>query len=169
MAQKQMSGGIVVDGLKETLRALSQLEKDGKDAARDETQKVANLLARELASVGSGLGGRNAIVASTIRGTRERVPTIKIGNARRTSIAGKARTTDLVYGMEFGSSGVGVSAVDFRTVRGGAPGWRFPDRTPRKGRGNEGYWIFKTVAAQGPRVVDLWAEALEKAARRAGD
>lgn len=162
MATKNMQGGIVVDGLKQTLSAFNRLDKDAKDAARDEVQKVANLLARELQAVGRGRGGRDAIVASSIRGTKERTPVVKVGSAK-VQVSGGARVSDLMYGMEFGSSGKGVGASDFRTVRGGRPGWRFPDRTPRKGRGNEGYWIFKTMSAQGPAVVALWADALETA------
>jgi hypothetical protein len=166
MATQKMQGGIVVDGLRQTLAAMNRLDKDAKDAVKEEVQKVANLLARELQVVGRSRGGRDAIVASSIRGTRERTPVVKVGYATIAPISGKPRISDLMFGMEFGSSGQGVSAVDFRTVRGGRPGWRFPDRTPRKGRGNEGYWLFKTLSSQGPRVVDLWAGALEKAMRR---
>jgi hypothetical protein len=70
-----------------------------------------------------------------------------------------------MFGMEFGSSGVGAKATDVATIRGGKAGWRFPARTPRKGRGNVGYWIFPTAAEQQPKVVELWEGALETAAR----
>jgi hypothetical protein len=164
MATTKMSGGAAVEGLRETLRAFSKLDKDTQKAARDEVQKVANLLAREIAAAGNRGDRRTAFVADSVRGTRERTPVVKIGAARRMPVSrgGQGpRASDLMFGMEFGSSG----GVDNPTVRGGAPGWRFPDRSPRRGRGSEGYWIFPTARRQQPRVVDLWANALEKAAR----
>jgi hypothetical protein len=173
MATKKMAGGAVVEGLNETLKALNRLDADGKKAVKDETQKVANLLAREVARAGVQTGDRrNAHVASTVRGTRERTPTIKIGSAKRMSTQRRGqgpRASDLMYGMEFGSSGTGAKAVDKPTVRGGAPGWRFPERTPKLGRGNRGNWIYPTIRSQQANVVVLWAAALEKAVRRAGD
>lgn len=166
MAVERVQGGAVVEGLKETLTALNRLDKDAKKAVKDETQKIANMLAREVAAAGRSTGDpRDAFVASTVRGTRERVPTIAIGKATRMNASGKPRASDLMYGMEFGSAGFGKDAVDVKTPRGGRPGWRFPERTARLGRGNTGRWIYPTVRRQQSRVVDLWAQALEKVAR----
>ena len=166
-----MSGGAAVEGLNETLRAFSRLDKDAQKAARDEVQKVANLLAREIQNVTNrSRDPRIRHVGRTIRGTRERTPVIKIGRATRLPVSRGGtgpRASDLMFGMEFGSSGVGA-AVDTPTARGGAPGWRFPPRSPRLGRGNEGYFIYPTVRQQQDRVTTLWANALEKAAREWG-
>ena len=130
-----MSGGAAVEGLRETLRAFSKLDKDAQKAARDEVQKVANLLARELAQAGRATGDpRNRHVAQSIRGTRERTPVVKVGNAQRMAVsrAGRGpRASDLMFGMEFGSTNVATRGGDNATVRGGRPGWRFPERTPR--------------------------------------
>ena len=168
MATTKASGGAVVEGLNETLRAFRGLDKATQKAVRDEVQKVANLLAREIAAAGNSRSKRDAWVASSVRGTRERTPVIKIGSAKRMPVSRSGqgpRASDLMFGMEFGSSGIGGKASDTATARGGAPGWRFPERTPRKGRGNVGTWIFPTAAQQQPRVVELWAGALEKAAK----
>ena len=166
MATTKMSAGAQVEGLRETLRAFSKLDKDAQKAARDEVQKVANLLAQEIASAGRRQGdSRNRHVAGSIRGTRERSPVIKIGSAQRMAAAGRPRASDLMFGMEFGSTDLASRGGDNATRRGGRPGWRFPERTPKKGRGNEGSWIFPTAAKQQPRAVSLWAAALEKAAR----
>ena len=171
MAVEKMAGGAVVEGLRETLRAMNRLDSDAKKAVKVETRKIADLLAREVASAGRRTGDRrDAFVATTVRGTSERTPVIKIGKAERMNVRGRPRASDLMYGMEFGSSGFGSSgAVDVPTRRGGAPGWRFPERTPREGRGNAGRWIYPTVRQQQPKVVELWAQALEKAARKWGD
>lgn len=165
MSTTKLQSGAQVEGLRETLRAFGRLDKDAQKAARDEVQKVANVLAREVASAGRRTGDpRDAFVAQTVRGTRERTPVIKIGKATRFG-SGRARASDLMFGMEFGSTGIGAGAADTATARGGAPGWRFPERTPSLGKGNAGRWIYPTVKAQQSRVVSLWAEALEKAAR----
>ncbi len=71
-ATTKMGGDAAVQGLRETLRAFGKLDKDAQKAARDEVQKVANLLARELQSAGRAQGdSRNRHVAQSIRGTRE--------------------------------------------------------------------------------------------------
>lgn len=162
----KLSGGAVVYGLNETLRAFGRLEKDAKDAARDEVQKVANLMAAEIRAVGARRRDpRDQHVAGTVRGKRDRLPVINIGTATRMPVSRRGqgpRASDLVFGMEFGSNG---QRSDRPTRRGGRPGWRFPERTPRRGRGNEGYWIFPTAREQQPRVVSLWADALERIAK----
>jgi hypothetical protein len=164
MATTKASGGAVVEGLNETLRAFRGLDKATQKAVRDEVQKVANLLAREIAAAGNSRSKRDAWVASSVRGTRERTPVIKIGSAKRMPVSRSGqgpRASDLMFGMEFGSRG----GTDNPTARGGRPGWRFPAETAPKKRGNVGTWVFPTATAQQPRVVSLWAEALEKAAR----
>lgn len=165
-ATTKMDAGAQVDGLKETLRAFGRLDKAAQKAARDEVQKVANVLSAEVASAGRSTGDRrDAFVAQTVRGTRERSPVIKIGAAKRFG-RGNARASDLMFGMEFGSTGIGAGAADTPTARGGEPGWRFPDRTPQlRPRGNAGRWIFPTVKQQQPKAVQLWAAALEKVSK----
>jgi hypothetical protein len=167
MATTRVSGDVQVQGLKETLQALNSLDKDAKKAVKDEVQKVANLLAREIAAAGRTRSKRDRWVADSVRGTRERTPVIKIGSAKRMPVSrggSGPRASDLMFGMEFGSRG----GTDNPTARGGRPGWRFPAETPPKKRGNTGTWIMPTVAQQQPRVVQLWAQALETAARRWG-
>ena len=148
-----------VEGLDGTLRALRGIDKEASNAIRTETQKIANLLSKEIASAGARRSKRDAFVADTVRGTRERTPVIKIGAARRMPVSRPGvgpRASDLMFGMEFGAN------------QDGPNGFRFPARTPKLGRGNEGYWIFPTARRQQRKVVELWAGALEKVAREWG-
>jgi len=161
-----LSAGATVEGLNETLRALNRLDKEAKDEARDKVQEISRLMAREVAAAGnSQRDPRDQWVAGTVRAKRDRLPVLNIGTAAKMPVSRRGtgpRASDLVFGMEFGSNG---QRADRPTVRGGRPGWRFPERTPRRGRGNEGYWIFPTARRQQTRVVTLWANALEDIAK----
>jgi hypothetical protein len=60
--------------------------------------------------------------------------------------SGGADTRDVLYGMEFGSN-------RFK---------QFPNRTPSKGRGNAGYFIYPTLRAIQPQLVQQWEEAFDR-------
>jgi len=157
--------GAQVEGLKDALKALNRLDKEAKDQAREAVTEISRMMAREIAAVGSSRRDpRDRHVAQTIRAKRDRLPVVNVGKATRMPVSRRGqgpRASDLMFGMEFGSNG---QATDTPTRRGGRPGWRFPERTPRRGAGNEGYWIFPTMRRQQDRVVDLWAKALEDVA-----
>jgi len=155
-ATTSMSAGAVVEGLNETLRALNGIGKEANAAIRTEVQKIATMMGQEIAAAGRARSSRDAFVAGTIRGTRDRTPVIKIGAAKRMPVSRPGpgpRASDLMFGMEFGAN------------QRGPNGWRFPERTPGLGRGNAGYWIFPTARKQQPRVLEMWAKALEKVAK----
>lgn len=155
MARTTISAGAVVEGLDETLKALRGIDKEAAKAIRNEVQKIANMFAAEIAAAGRARSKRDAFVAETVRGTRDRTPVVLIGKASRMPVSRSGpgpRASDLMFGMEFGAR------------QNGPNGWRFPPRTPRLGRGNEGYWIFPTARKQHTRAVEMWAAALEKVA-----
>lgn len=154
-ATTKLAAGAVVDGLNETLKAFRGIDKEADKAIRTEVKKIADMFAREISAAGRSRSKRDAFVAESLRGTRERTPVIKIGLARRMPVSRPGpgpRASDLMFGMEFGAR------------QNGPNGWRFPPRTPRLGRGNEGYWIYPTARKQHTRAVDMWAAALEKVA-----
>jgi hypothetical protein len=64
----------------------------------------------------------------------------------RQKFSGGGSTLDLLYGMEFGSN-------RFK---------QFPKRTPNKGRGNSGYFIYPTLRQIQPQLVQKWEEAFSK-------
>jgi hypothetical protein len=158
-ATTKLAAGAVVEGLNETLKALRGIDKEADKAVRNEVQKIANMMSQEIAQAGRSRSKRDAFVANSVRGTRERTPVVKIGAATRMPVtrAGQGpRASDLMFGMEFGAN------------QSGPNGWRFPERTPKLGRGNEGYWIYPTARRQQRRVVEMWAAALEKVAKEWG-
>ena len=161
---------IQIEGLQKTLRAFSKLDENANAAAKREVTKISQMLAREIAGAGRRQKDRRSQhVATTVRAKKDRLPEVHVGKVSRMPVSRKGqgpRAYDLLYGMEFGSSGIGGKASDLPTVRGGRPGWRFPERTPRRGRsGNVGTWIYPTLELQQPRVLSLWTAALDKAAK----
>lgn len=60
--------------------------------------------------------------------------------------SGGATTKELWPGMEFGSNRLK----------------QFPNRTPTKGRGNAGYFIYPTLRQIQPELVTQWEEAFNK-------
>jgi hypothetical protein len=160
-----LDSGATVQGLRETLRALNRIDDEAKKAVKVEVQKVANRLAEQIAQAGRQTGDpRDAFVAGTVRGKKDRLPVVLVGKATRMNVSRRGqgpRASDLMFGMEFGSKG----GTDNPTSRGGRPGWRFPEETPARKRGNQGRWIYPTLVRQQPFVLDLWIEALEKVSR----
>ena len=148
--------GANVEGLDGTLRALRGIDKEANQQIRDKTQKIAQLMSNEVTAAGRSRGGRDAFVAESFRATRERTPVVKGGAAKRMNVSRTGagpRASDLIFGMEFGANQEGPN------------GFRFPPRTPQRGRGSEGYWIFPTARKQQRRVVELWAQGLEEVGR----
>jgi hypothetical protein len=167
MAQVKMSAGAVVEGLRATTNALGRIDKEAQKAVKTETQKIANMMGREIAQAGRRTGDRrDAHVARTVRGVKDRTPVVDIGKVERMAVSRRGqgpRASDLMFGMEFGSTKFASRGGDNATIRGGRPGWRFPERTPTTPRGgNVGRWIFPTARNQQPRVVTMWADALER-------
>ena len=60
--------------------------------------------------------------------------------------SGGGTTRDLLYGMEFGSN-------RFK---------QFPQRTPVKGRGNSGYFIYSTLREIQPELVKQWEASFDR-------
>jgi hypothetical protein len=169
---KPVAAGAAIEGVNATLRAYNKLGKDARNATKTEVFKVAELVAKRTAAAGRARGGRDALLAGTAKVRRDRIPIVEYGGKGRAGVSGGATFNQLVYGMEFGSIGMGARATDRPSGRPSnqTPGWRFPVRTARKGRtGNVGYWIFPTASQMGPEIAELWLNALDKIAREWGD
>lgn len=153
---KPYAAGAAITGVNATLRAYSKLGKEARKATKVEVQKVAQIVADRTAAAGRARGGRDALLAGTAKAKQDRVPIVEYGGKQRAGVSGGATFSQLVYGMEFGAEQQGPN------------GWRFPPRTPKKGRGNEGYWIFPTARKMGPEIAELWFRALDQIAEEWG-
>ena len=107
------------------------------------------------AYVGSPMLAQTAIVASTVRANKDRIPNVTIGGSRG-RVSGGANAGILLFGNEFGSDrNTFGSAGNFPNG-----GYKFPARTPKEGRGNRGYWIFPTLKALQPEITRRWKAAV---------
>jgi hypothetical protein len=138
---------------KSDLRGITRAFKGMSDEAIEAAKKESSALAEFAAD-------RIKIAAATrlVSGTAARriadgvkvSKTSKIGEFSygfaRQKFSGGGSTLDLLYGMEFGSN-------RFK---------QFPTRTPNKGRGNSGYFIYPTLRQIQPDLVRKWEEAFSR-------
>ena len=141
------------------LKAISQMDKDSQTALKGEVQSISAWTAQGIqqAAYGAPMARQAVIVAGTVRANRDRIPNVTIGGSKGRA-SGGANSGQLLFGNEFGSD---------RNLKGSAGsfpngGYRFPDRSPREGRGNSGYWIFLTLKAMQPEIRRRWFQAIEK-------
>lgn len=137
-----------IEGLRETIRAFNRLDKESKNAARDEVVKISQLLAERIRARAPS-DPRYQNLAVSVKASRDRVPVIRVGGRASPKVSGGGGPRELVIGMEFGAD------------QNGPNGWRFPPRTPKQGRGNAGYWIFPTVKANQDDIINRWFKAMD--------
>lgn len=130
-------------------RAFKGMSDEAVEAAKKESSNLAEFAADRI---------KIAAATRTVSGTAARriadgvkvSKTSKIGEFSygfaRQKFSGGGSTLDLLYGMEFGSN-------RFK---------QFPKRTPNKGRGNSGYFIYPTLRQIQPELVRKWEEAFSK-------
>ncbi|CAB4145649.1 hypothetical protein UFOVP482_19 [uncultured Caudovirales phage] len=141
------------------LKAISQMDKESQTSLKSDVQSISAWTAQGMsyAAYGAPMARQAVIVGSTIRANKDRVPNVTIGGSKGRA-SGGANSGQLLFGNEFGSD---------RNLKGSAGsfpngGYRFPDRSPREGRGNSGYWIFPTLKAMQPEIRRRWFNAIEK-------
>ena len=130
-------------------KAFKGMSDEAVEAAKAESSNLAEYAAGQI---------KVAAATRTVSGTAARriadgvkvSKTSKLGEFSygfaRQKFSGGGTTLDLLYGMEFGSN-------RFK---------QFPKRTPNKGRGNSGYFIYPTLRQIQPQLVQKWEEAFSK-------
>lgn len=158
---------VLDDEVRATLNAFTRLQKETDDksantALRQATKAISEELGKEIgrqAYVHPFSPAQAVKVATTIKVLSDRVPKIGIGKGRGRIFSGGARAGDVLFGNEFGAIPNGVGNSNFKG------GKRFPPRSPRRGKGNAGYWIFPTIRANERDIREQWlkmADALFK-------
>jgi len=133
--------------LKALLRTFSAMD----DIAKNDMKKIAaNIAAKNAAAVISAAkSAPNPRQATAVASSIEVVasakdPSLKMIRKNVVTSSG-ARSGELFPGSEFGSNKLP----------------QFPRRSPKSGRGNEGYWLFKTLKQRQPAILREWLEGFE--------
>jgi|TARA_R110000823_G_C15705599_1_gene476966 hypothetical protein len=135
------------------LRSVIRAFKAMDDTAIAEAKKVSGALADyALGKIKAASGTRTIATKVATRITSggkvsksSKVGEISLGFASQ-RFSGGGTTKTLWGGMEFGSN-------RFK---------QFPNRTPSLGRGNAGYFIFPTLKAAQPHIINEWQSAFSK-------
>jgi hypothetical protein len=122
-------------------------------AAVEEAKKESSALAEYAAGeIKQAAGSRTVsgtaaqrIAAGVKVSKTSKVGEFSYGFARQ-KFSGGGSTLDLLYGMEFGSNRYK----------------QFPNRTPVKGRGNAGYFIYPTLRRIQPELIAKWEAAFDR-------
>ncbi len=135
------------------MRAIIQAFKAMDAAAVEEAKKESSALAEYAAGeIKQAAGSRTVSGAAAQRiaagvkvSKTSKVGEFSYGFARQ-KFSGGGSTLDLLYGMEFGSNRYK----------------QFPNRTPVKGRGNAGYFIYPTLRRIQPELIAKWEAAFDR-------
>lgn len=130
-------------------RAFKAMDDQAIEAAKKESSALAEFAADRIKQTAatrtvSGTAARRIADGVKVSQT-SKIGEFSYGFARQ-KFSGGGSTLDLLYGMEFGSN-------RFK---------QFPKRTPNKGRGNSGYFIYPTLRQIQPDLVRKWEEAFSQ-------
>lgn len=138
---------IQITGARETLAAFRKLPKDATVEMRDANQHISEDLADKIRQAATADGAQSALVASSVKARRDRVPSVQAGGKgragsqkRRSKGQKPTNMSDLLYGANFGAN---VLKQFHKPTQ--------PD-----------HWFFDTVEANEARIVKDWEDAAER-------
>jgi hypothetical protein len=135
--------------LRNIVKAFKALDQAAVEAAKKESSALAEYASEQIKKTAatrtvSGVAARRIADGVKVSKT-SKVGEFSYGFARQ-KFSGGGSTLDLLYGMEFGSNRYK----------------QFPTRTPKKGRGNSGYFIYSTLRTIQPELIKQWESAFDR-------
>lgn len=135
--------------LRGIIKAFKAMDDQAVAAAKKESSALAEYAAEQIKKTAgtrsvSGIAARRIADGVSISKS-SKIGEFSYGFARQ-KFSGGGSTLDLLYGMEFGSN-------RFK---------QFPNRTPKQGRGNSGYFIYSTLRAIQPELINRWESAFDR-------
>ena len=135
--------------LRSIITAFKAMDAEAVDAAKRESFALAQYAANEVKAYGITRTFGQSVVDRITSGVKvsksSKVGEFSYGFASQ-RFSGGGSTKDLWAGYEFGSN-------RYR---------QFPRRTPSRGRGNSGYFIYPALRKIQPELVKKWEEAFSK-------
>lgn len=132
---------ISAEGVRETIAAFRALPRDATNELRQASLDLAGDLATDARAAGTAEGSQAALVATTVRAVRDRVPVVQAGGTKRLGSRRKP-AWKLLFGSEFGSN-------EYRQF-------------PREHQGREGIWFFPTIERNSASIAARWREAADR-------
>lgn len=135
--------------LRSIIGAFKAMDDEAVDAAKRESSALATYAANEIKSYSLSRRFGQSAVSRIVQGVRvsksSKIGELSYGFASQ-RLSGGGSTRDIWAGYEFGSNRYP----------------QFPNRTPRRGRGNSGYFIYPALRKIQPELIRQWEEALSK-------
>ena len=132
--------------LRAVIGAFKAMDDEAVDQARKQSSALATYAANEIKAYSITRQFGQSAVSRIVEGVKisasSKIGEFSYGFASQ-RFSGGASTKDLWAGYEFGSN-------RYR---------QFPRRTPSKGRGNAGYFIYPTLRKIQPELIRQWQEA----------
>jgi len=135
--------------LRGVIQAFKAMDEQAIQEAKKESTALAEFAAEQIKKTAatrsvSGVAARRIADGVKVSKT-SKVGEFSYGFASQ-RFSGGGTTQNLLYGMEFGSN-------RFK---------QFPNRTPTKGRGNSGYFIYPTLRQIQPELIQKWESAFDR-------
>lgn len=135
--------------------ALRRMDKGASAQLRQDVAAISRWSGEQIkaAAPQSPYPRQAAHVAASVVAQRDRMPFVAIGGRRgwtRGERGSRVPAGVLVYGNEFGAKTFFPNG-----------GRRFPFRSPRQGRGSQGYVIFPTLRRIQPELTRRWKQAVQ--------
>lgn len=145
MAKSDLTVRVHIEGASEVERALTRLPPQAKALLAAKTLKVAESLAGAVRTAAQADSRQSALLATTVRPVRGTRPAVTAGG---TSAVGRNRKPayKVLFGSEFGAHVL----RQFRPFR------------------RSGYWFFRTVEAEQPRMNREWRDVADEVVRKFG-
>jgi hypothetical protein len=141
--------------LRNILKAFKAMDDQAIQEARTESNAIATYAANEIKVTALGRTVSGSGVRRVAEGVRisksSKIGEFSYGFASQ-RFSGGATTQKLWAGLEFGSN-------RYR---------QFPRRTPNRGRGNSGYFIYPTLRKIQPELIRKWEEAFAAIVKKWG-
>jgi hypothetical protein len=135
--------------LRSIIGAFKAMDDEAVDAAKRESSALATYAANEIKAYSLSRRFGQSAVSRIVQGVRvsksSKIGELSYGFASQ-RLSGGGSTRDIWAGYEFGSNRYA----------------QFPNRTPRRGRGNSGYFIYPALRKIQPELIRQWEEALSK-------
>ncbi|WP_250009135.1 hypothetical protein [Actinoplanes sp. M2I2] len=139
MAKKELLVTVRIDGIRETLAALAKLPKEANDELRAAALEISKELSEAAKQAGEREGGQAALVATTVKRRRDRVPVVVAGGTKKLG-RNRAPAYKLLFGSEFGAN-------------------YYEQYRPHLGRGS--YWFFQSIEAEQATIAKKWLDAAD--------